>query len=278
MHTHVYKNIKYVTCFFPSSTTRRLLRAKRTDVLSFSSIASLPLFRRPIPVSTALPLSSTPLRASSSPDQVKAHENKNPTIRTHFPLLIGECFEILPSSLTIPALRGHRFNRATFIHNRWMVMFYRKDRCWPIGNELMCSTITICTIFTSPIDSSILYFVLDVTIPTKYQTWFMSFRLNNSIGLRRITIDLSSHGFRLSVARKKFSFHVPIEFLRLFALMRLIEWLMWAYWQYVNYSTKQTLPLIGPANAYMEWEQLFSFSLRFSSSFFLILLCVRTFL
>lgn len=43
IHTYTQKKTKYVTCFFPSSTIRRLLRANRTDVLSFSSIASLSL-------------------------------------------------------------------------------------------------------------------------------------------------------------------------------------------------------------------------------------------
>lgn len=33
-YTHIYKN-KICHCFFPSSTARRFLRAKRTDILSF---------------------------------------------------------------------------------------------------------------------------------------------------------------------------------------------------------------------------------------------------
>lgn len=116
MRTRIYKNIKYVTCFFPSSTTRRLLRAKRTDILSFSSVSSLSLsFVVPSPYPLPSFYLPPPLCASLPPDHVKTRENGILLTLTPFLLWIIGCFKILSPSLTMVVIMSHSLACYTII-------------------------------------------------------------------------------------------------------------------------------------------------------------------
>lgn len=79
-------------------------------------------------------------------------------------------------------------------------MFDRQNRQRAIADELMRTTVAMSSIFTTPVDRSILDFVLNVTIATKDQARLMTLSFDHRILGELIAIDILRHDLTCFVA------------------------------------------------------------------------------
>ena len=154
--------------FFPSPTPRRLLRAKRTDILSSSSVALLFLspshLPYPLPVFYLLALSVCQQHLTWAR---LVQTNEMSFFLTRVMWLRDEGLSMFMSSLTTRPVHDNGFVACQIISHRRMIVFDRQNRQRAVVDELMRTTIAMRSIFATPVDRAILDLVLNVTITTK---------------------------------------------------------------------------------------------------------------
>ena len=152
IHTHKKKQNMSLASFLLRQPVGFCEQIGRTFCPFHPSLLSLS--RSPSPFQLSL---SVALLLSRSPCH---HEKKPPKIFTKTPVL-----EICLSRLT---MKNHEFIGWKLIRQRLMIMFDCQDWQGTVVNELMCTSVAMCSIFTTPVDSSILNFILYITKTVKY--------------------------------------------------------------------------------------------------------------